>query len=489
MNTEDNIHTQGAREKLMRGIIKAREVIASTYGPQASTVITQETLYPGYAVVDDGAYALDKIKLDDPIEQMGVEILKESVKKSNKESGDGSTTSTILTAAILQAGIDLKVEGREVKESLDACLPFIEKSLDEQTKQISVEEVGPIASIASGDSSIGVLLEDIYTNIGKDGVVELDHSGTPVTSYEIVSGVRFRGVGFLHEMMTNDGKGKTATLQNPKFLIVKQPITSTNQIDGILKGLISSGVMELVIFYKEISDQVLQYMAEGHVSGRFKFLLLKAPTLWQDWLFEDIAIVTGGRIIDQQTGTSLAMMGSKVNWLGSAEKIVAHKDETLIFPHPENVSAQSAFATHLENLKEEGKKDDQQLVRASWLETKTAVLKIGANSDSELKLKFLKIEDGRNSCYQALQSGIVEGAGKALYTAANACNDSLGGKILKTALCAPYLQLQENMGVEEIDTTNIYDPAAIPKNALRNAVSVAGTVLTAKSVITIPPKE
>lgn len=483
----DNIHKEGAREALMRGIKKAADTIAGTLGPTGYSIIVESPLYPGHAIYDDGWLALDAIKLDDPLEQRGVELLKEAVRKSNKESGDGSTTTTILTAAILEEGMKTGLNGREIKQSLDECLPIIEASLKDQTEQIAPEEVAPVATIASGDPEIGNLLQDIYTQIGKDGLVELDNSGTPVTSYEIIEGVRLHNAGFLHEMFTNDGgKGRTATLMQPHVLITKQPINSSREIDPLLTQLLSAGVTQLVIFYKEISDQILQYLAEGHMQGRFKFLLIKAPALWQDWLFEDLAIITGAKIIDPSMGYNLASLQRK--WLGTCEKIVAHKNETLVFPHPEMLAKDSLFEKHLEKLQEDGKTDDQQLLRASWLKTRTAILKIGANSESELSLKRAKIEDARNAAYQALQSGIVEGAGMALLKASKMLPDSIGGNILRASLAVPHAQLIDNMGVDQINTKDVVDPAAIPLNAIKNAISVAGAVLTSNAVITLPQK-
>lgn len=479
----DNIHQEGAREALMTGIKKAKDTIAGTLGPTGYSLVVEDILYPGHMIVDDGWLALKKIKLANSLEQRGVELLKEAVEKSNKESGDGSTTSTILTSKILEEGLRLNVHGQEIKNSLDKCLPIIEKSLTEQTKQITPLEVGKVATISSGDEKIGALLQEIYEKIGKEGIVELDYSKTLETFYELTEGTRLLNCGFMYSYMANEDKGTRAVYTNPKILITYQPIKNNQDIEYILKALIGGGTNELVIFCNEIAPEVSNTLAMMHNPAAFniarepfKNLVIKAPTLWKDWLFEDFAKITGAQIVD---GTEKTLKRFNLSWLGTCEKIVTTKDETRVFGTKD-------ISEHLAMLKEAGKKDDQQLLRASWLQTKTAVVKIGSSSDTELSLKRAKIEDARNASYQALQHGIVEGGGKALVKASEELPNTIGGKVLKEALKAPHEQLKQNMNVEEIDTIDVFDPVVIPKNAVRNAISVAGSILTSNGIITLP---
>lgn len=474
MNMVDNIHLEGAREALMRGIKKASDAIAGTLGPTGYSIIVEDNLYPGHFVGDDGWAALKKIKLADPLEQRGVELLKESVERSNKQSGDGSTTATILTAAILEEGLKENVHGQAIKKSLDVCISIIEASLDTQTTLISPAEVGQVAAISSGDETVGTLIQEIYTKIGKEGIIELDLSQTPDTHYDIVEGVRLHNCGYMYPYMATGSK--KAVYKNPKILITKQKIGNLNQIDPIFKSLSTGGTTELVIFCDEIDIRVSETLAMAAQQGAFKTLVIKAPTLWKDWLFEDFAAITGARIIDPATGTSLERFS--LNHLGSCEKIITSEDETLVLGTKD-------ISEHIAELMEAGKTDDQQKLRAGWLRTKTAILKVGANSESELSLKRLKIEDARNAAYQALQSGIVVGAGKALVNAIEKLPDTIGGNILRKALIAPFVQLQKNFGQDDIDTTNVVDPVAVPKNAVKNAISVAGTILTSNCVITL----
>ena len=492
----DNIHLQGGREALMRGIKKACNTIAGTLGPKGYSLVLEDVLFPGHLVTNDGWAILKKIKLADPLEQRGVELLKEAVEKSNKESGDGSTTATILTSAILEEGLKLNTHGQEIKDSLDACLCIIEKSIDDQTKQITPEEVGQVATISSGDEKIGAILQEIYTKVGKDGIVEMDNSNTPETFYEIVEGVRLKNAGFMYPYMTNDERGRSATYLNPKILITKQKINVQKDIDPLMQKLIAEGASELVIFCDDIDPSVSNLFAMTHQQGLFKTLVIKAPTLWKNWLFEDFALMTGATIIDPEQGLNLKRL--ELRHLGTCEKLIAKADETLVFGTQD-------LTAHIEKLKEDGKIDDQQLLRASWLQTKTAILKVGASSESELSLKRLKVEDARNAAYQALQGGIVVGGGIALFTTAQNLPDTIGGKILKQALTKPLWQIIGNADIKNIlsdlSATNgfdaksgetvdmwkagIVDAAPIIKNAVRNAISVAGTILTSNGVITI----
>lgn len=479
----DNIHLKDAREALMRGIMKARDVIAGTLGPTGHSVIIQSLLYPGQMIVDDGYLALKAIKLSEPLEQMGIELLKEAVDKSNKESGDGSTTSLILTASILEEGLKTGLSGREIKESLDECLPIIEASLKDQTKTIT--EVGPVATIASGDEKIGAMLQEIYNKVGKDGIVELDLSKTPETFYEIIEGVRLHNCGYLHPYMTTDGK--KAVLDNPLILIAKQKIITHQDIDPLFMLLSEQGTRELVIFCEDIDPAVLQTFAIAHQQGLFKTFIIKAPTLFKDWLFEDFAKITGATIVDVEQGHSfkrlkeLIKQTGKMPWLGTCKQIIIHKDETIVIGTYD-------ISAHIMALQDAGKTDDQQLLRASWLQTKTAILKVGANSESELSLKRAKIEDARNAAYQALQGGVVPGGGIALCNAAKLLPKTTGGEILEKALQAPTIQLLDNMNQESFDSEGIVDPTNVVKNAIRNAISVAGTILTSNAVITLPEK-
>lgn len=476
----DNIYT---KEKLIIGINKTCEAIEGTYGAGGGNAIVESDLFPFHICTNDGKSIVDAIKLTDPVENIGANIIKEVGNKADKDSGDGRKTTMILTKAILAQPFDCSP--MEAKQSLDSCLSIILKSIDDQTRAIEPESVGQVATIASESEALGSLFQEIYTKIGKDGIVELDVSNLPETSYEITEGVRLRNAGFMYEYMTNDGKEKVGTYLAPKVLITKEKISGMNILGKIMESLDKNGIHEMVIFCDDIDVKISQILAYKHMGTTpqgqpipaFKALVIKAPTLWKDWLFEDFAKITGATIIDPIQGTSLKNF--KFEYLGTCDKIVSRADETTVIGIHD-------ISTHIEKLKELG--TDEGKIRLAWLQTKAAILKVGAHSETELKYLSLKARDARNASFLAMQGGVVAGGGVAYLNAIENLPSTVGGKILSKVLFAPINQIHINMGLKErVDkfADNIVDPAIITKNSITNAISVAGMVLTAQKVITI----
>ena len=478
---DNYLSEKDAQRKLASGISKGVEAISPSYGPSGSNAILEVELNPGHFITNDGKAILDAIKLSDKVENIGLEILKEITAKSEKESGDGRKTSVILAGAILKEGLKAKGSPMDIKRSLDECLPIIIKSIDDQTTEIGTDKIGQIATISSENESIGKTFQEIYTAIGKDGIVEIDNSNLPITSYEIMEGVRLRNCGWMYDYMCNDNKGHVATFKNPYVLICKEKISNLNALGNVMEHVSKAGRSELVIFCDEIDVTISQALAYRHIgqtpNGQpipsFKTLVIKAPTLWKDWLFEDFAKITGSTIIDPSIGRSLKSF--QLSYLGMCDKVVARKDETVVLGIKD-------ISKHIEKLEEENTEDSK--LRLAWLKTKTAILKLGANSDSELGHLRGKATDARNASYLALNGGVVKGGGQAYVYAAGEMPDTIGGKILEKALTAPYTQICENIGTPTVNFKGIIDPAIVVKNSITNAISVVGTLLTTKLVIT-----
>lgn len=527
----DNIYYD--KTKLIAGINKVADAVKVTLGSAGTNAILQEDLPPFHIVTNDGISIANKIKLSDPVENIGANIMKEVAQRANRESGDGTTTTMVLTQAILEASEDVfQGNAMEIKRSLDECLPIIHKAIDDQTKEIDVDHVSDIATISAEDETIGALLQDIYKEIGKEGIVELDNSNTSDTYYTVTEGVRLRNCGYMYPYMTNDDKHTKATHLVPKILITKQKISTLQEIDHLFGTLSKLGVTELVIFCNEIDPIVSTTLAQTQMQGLFKTLVIKAPTLWKDWLYDDFAKITGATIVDVESG--LKLKNVRIEHLGTCDKLITTKDETVVIGIHD-------ITKHLEALKEQ--KTEEAELRLAWLQTKTAILKLGANSESELSYKRLKVEDARNASYLALKGGVVAGGGIALLNAAKALRSNketqalkvdidskevtkpnlIGVQILYKALLAPFKQICKNAGVDvqkimDDDSWNlkdptkgsidinmlpesrgfnskslkivdmweegIIDPAIIVKNCIKNAISVAGTVLTANVVVT-----
>lgn len=509
MNTprESNIYTgKEAREALIRGVDAAVDAAKVTLGAAGANAILESGLQPGHLVTNDGVSIVQMVQMAHPVEQMGANLIKEIASRSDKESGDGTTTSSVLAQAILHEGMNAEASPMEIKRSLDECLSIINASLEAQKRDISVDEVGMVATISGESESMGAMFQEIYQIIGKDGIVELDVANLPESFYEITDGVRLRNTGFLGAYSTTE-PGK-AVYKNPLILITRQKISTIEDIEPVVKMLAQRGKSELVIYAEDIDMGVASMLAATHLQGKFKTLLIKAPTLWKDLITEDFAKITGATIIDTKEGYNLRTV--TMTQLGTCETIITTKDETRVIGI-KDISEWLAF------LEAEG--SDESKMRLVWLQTKAAVLKLGASTETELSYVRLKAEDARNASYLALQEGIVVGGGIALLNASRELPDTVGGRILRNALRAPLTQIIENSGwvvdktggkpnhvsidvagdfggtrgwnaktegIVDMWEAQIVDPLKVVRNAVKNAISVAGTVLTTQVIVTLP---
>jgi len=501
----DNIYVD-ALPRLAEGIRKANQVVSKTMGPKGTNGMRQLGIYPYTEISNDGATLIKSIELADPIESMGLSLLKEAADRSNNNSGDGSTTTCVLLNAILEEGIKSQNNTLEIKQSLDECLPIIEASIHDQTKQITVEDIPAVALVAGEINEIADILGKIYRDIGKDGIIHLEGSGTYSTTYNLIEGVRFVDTGFLSPYMAyneDEGKeGKKALYHKPAILVTKNKISHVKDIDPILQAVIAQNMKTLVIFTDDMDSNVARVLIELQKNEKrsINILIIKSPILWKSYVFEDFAKVTGATIIEDSTGTSL---GNKfrLDWLGTCETIICDKEETTVIGIKD-------ISDHIKALEEENTSDSK--LRLSWLTTKTAILKLGAKSETELSYLRLKCEDAIFSCRSALKYGVVAGGGVCLANAAMKMPDTIGGKILHSALLTPMVQILRNAGIKEvpsheneteswgIDASNgksgdmfeagIIDSAAVVLGAIRNSLGIASTLLTTSSVIILPPK-
>lgn len=443
---QDNIYTD-ALPQLAEGIRKATDIVAKTMGPKGTNIMREISLYPYTEISNDGATIIKAIELADPIESKGLSLLKEAADRSNGNSGDGSTTTAVLLNAILQEGIKAGVNSIQLKNELDECLPIIEASIKEQTRQITVDDILAVARIAGEDEEIARTLGSIYKRIGKDGIVHLEGSGTYETSFESIEGVRFSDTGYLSPYMAyneDEGKeGKKALYHKPAILVTKNKIANVSDIDPLLQALIAQGTKTLVIFTDDMDSNVARILIELQRNEKrsINILIIKAPILWKGYVFEDFAKITGATIIEDASGTRLGKH-IKLDYLGTCETIIVDKEETTVIGIKD-------ISEHIAALEAEGTTDSK--LRLSWLTTKTAILKLGAKSETELSWKRLKTEDSIFSSRAALRFGIVEGGGLSLYVASKKMPNTIGGSILAKALQAPLRQIISNCGLNPDD--------------------------------------
>ncbi len=500
---EDNLHTDNVREKLFTGIKKVSSAIGRTMGTGGANAIIEAIESPGHLVTNDGFSIANSVVLVDPIENIGKNILLESINRANKASGDGSSTTAVLTSSIIEEGMKHIGEASpmDIKRSLESCIPVIEASLNAQKREITVDQVGAVASISAEDETIGALIQEIYQKIGKDGIVQWDISKDFTDHYTIGKGITINWCGMVSPYMAdlNEVTGQflpTAKWHNAHILLVKQKITSAADVGQLFEQMFNKEIKEVVVFCDEYEPNIVADLIRTRAVRGFKTLLVKMPTIWKDQWYEDLAKITGATIIDPHAGTSLKTM--TMEHLGKVEHITVTKDETFI-------DGMQDVSEHIKALEADGSED--ALLRASRLNVNTARYFVGAHSDSALAYRRLKVEDAISAAWQALQNGVVAGGGVALRN----CSDELDSAILKVALLKPMRQIMDNSGAQELPIDDsfkgtrgfnslngefvdmfeagITDPVNVVMNAVKNAISVAAAVLTAETIVTLPREE
>ncbi len=465
---------------MVMGIKTATDAIRLSYGPKGINAVVEAEFYPFHSVANDAQTIIQAVQVTDPIQKRGLGFLKELMDKQEKDSGDGRKTTCIIAEEIITQGLKSELSGVELKRELDALIPVIEAQLDDKKETITEKEVHTVATIAGESKGIGEVLGTIYTRIGRDGIIHIESSGTYTTGVEYIDGIRFTETGFLSPYMEHGPEKGKAIYENPTILVTKKKIAHLNDINPLLTTLEKQGKKDLVIFTDDMDSGVAAMLVKAHVNKVFNICIIKAPVLWKNYIFEDFAKVTDATIVEDASGITLKSL--PLSALGTCDKIVVDKNEVTIIGSID-------ITDHLNDLKLDGS-DDAKL-RLSWLTTKTAILRLGANSESELSYIRLKCMDAINASKLALQDGVVKGGGIALYNAAMSLDGTTeAGKIMYLALRAPYEQNCINMGIPASGTDfgeNVIDAAKVIKNAVRNAVSLASTVLTTGIVITTPP--
>lgn len=516
---------ENALQGLANGIMQAANVVKPTMGAAGTNVIIQIENHPYHQITNDGATIVENLHFEDPVENMGLQILKEVVARSNKTAGDGSTTTVTLCEAILKEGMKTGKRTMDIKKSLDECVPIIEKAIDDQKKTITANDydrLKQVATISSEDEVMGELLAKIYSEIGANGIIEPDYIlGKEGYSYEPKQGIRFAwGCGYLVESMVHDEqaikenrKETRAVYENPLILVTKTKIKSVREINPILNKI---GQSDLIILADDMDSEVQQHLINRNIMRKDnpdallpRITVVKCPIVWRNYIYEDFAKCTGATIVSAETGVNFKNFDVTKHF-GMCEKIIVEKEETRLF----GTAGLESHLAELQAVIDAGKDNEDQdfYRRVCWLQEKTVLLKIGGMSDAELTYKRLKAEDAINATRTALQDGIVVGGGLALLNASKALPDTLGGNILKEALKAPIKQIVNNFGMEysqllenafnspfgfnaktgeivDMWEAGIVDSAKITKKAVRNAIGIISTLLTVSSGVILPPKK
>lgn len=511
-----------ARKSLMDGIDQLADTIKATLGPRGRNVVIANE-YTGPYITNDGATIAREFILEEPFENVGIELVKEVALKTNDLAGDGTTTAILLAQKMINEGVRYIDEGCNpmmIKSSMKKAVDMAIKHLTLSTQEIVIPiQVRDIAAISSGEAEIGELLANAIEQIGDKALITIEESKSTVTELEIVQGYTI-DEGYISPYMVNN-QGKSLTeFKNPYFLITGEKIDNIEQIANILQKLIEVNG-SLVLISDTISEEVLSTLILNKVQNILNVVAIKAPSTHErrKEILEDIAIVTGGKVIDKELG--LTLEGVNIEDLGRAGQIVVEKESSMIVEgkaNEEQLTQKREQITHLMDHASSEFERDRLEQRLANLSESAAILKVGALSELEMKEKKMKIEDALCATRVAIKEGILPGGGLAYLNTAKylqsylkeaSIDECIGLQIIIDSLKEPINQLLINAGVknihpyikrlEETDAVTGYnihtlelvdmfeagiiDPSTVEKVALQSASSIASLILTTESVL------
>lgn len=524
-------YSADARKKIKAGIDKVADAVKVTLGPKGRNVILGKS-YGGPTITNDGVSIAKDIELADKFENLGVELITQVAEKTDKTAGDGTTTSTVITQALIREGLKFVETGMNpigIRRGMEAAKNAVIAELEKNAKTISgKEEIANVATISAESREMGEMIAEVMDTVGKDGVVTTEQSQTLGLSKEVVEGMDF-DKGYISPYMMTNPEDQVAELANPAILITDKKISAIADIVPILNELKSSGKNDVVIIAEDVDGEALTTLVLNKLRGVMNVLAVKAPEFGDNRkaVLEDIAILTGGQVISEEKGMKLE--STTADQLGSASKVIATKDKTTIVGGSGEKEALDARISELRQLleKADGDKNDRYTDagkfarRIAKLAGGVAVIRVGASTETELKYLQDKMKDAVSATKAAIEEGIVSGGGTALLRAGS----RVAGEFQKTddadfdagyqtvlrALEEPVRQIATNAGemdaavvvnriresdqanfgynakenafVEDMIEAGIIDPLKVTRAALENAVSVAALLLTTEAAV------
>ena len=512
-----------AREGLKRGIDALANAVKVTLGPKGRNVIISKS-FGSPQVTKDGVSVAKEIELEDALENMGAQMVKEVASKTNDLAGDGTTTATVLAQAIVKEGLKNVASGAnpmDLKRGIDKAVVKIVEHLAKQAKEVgsSSEKIKQVASIsANNDETIGELIAQAFEKVGKEGVITVEEAKGTDTYVDVVEGMQFDR-GYLSPYFVTDSEKMVAELDRPYILLYDKKISTMKDLLPVLEPVAQSG-KPLLIIAEDIDGEALATLVVNKLRGTLRIAAVKAPGFGdrRKAMLEDIAILTGGTVIAEERGFTLE--NATIDMLGTAERVSIDKDNTTIINgagKSEDIKARAAqIKAQIENTTSDYDREKLQ-ERLAKLSGGVAVLYIGAASEVEMKEKKDRVDDALHATRAAVEEGIVAGGGIALLRAKNAlakikpinADEETGIKIILKALEAPLRTIVENAGVEgsvivskvlessreafgynaksgqytDMFRAGIIDPKKVTRVALENAASVAGMILTTECAL------
>lgn len=516
-----------ARASLKKGVDKLAAAVKVTLGPRGRNVVLDKG-FGTPTITKDGVTVAKEIELEDKFENLGAELIKEAATKTNDVAGDGTTTATILAQAMIEEGIKNVTAGasplilkRGIEKGVKAITEELKKNISRPVS--SQEEIAQVASISANDKEIGKQIADAMEKVGKDGVITVEDSQSFGIEVETSEGLQFDKGYVSHYMVTNTEK-MAAEYENPYILITDKKIGSVQEILPLLEQLAQTGKKELVIIAEEIEGEALATLVVNRLRGSFNALAIKAPGFGdrRKDMLEDIATVTGGKVITEEVG--LKLENTTVEMLGQAHKVIATKENTTVVGGKGDQNKIKARIDMIRREIEQAESDfDKEKLqeRLAKLTGGVAVIKVGAATETEMQEKKHRVEDALEATKAAAQEGIVVGGGVALIRAMKALDniqvtgdELVGLNILKKSLEAPIRQIATNAGkdgsvvvqkvregennfgynaaedkFEDLVQAGIIDPTKVTRSALENAASVAAMMLTTEAAVADLPKK
>ncbi len=516
-----------ARQKIIAGVNQLANAVRITLGPKGRNVILDKK-YGSPTITNDGVTIAKEIDLKDPFENMGAQLVKEVATKTNDVAGDGTTTATILAAAIIAEGLRNVTAGAnpvQLKRGIDKAVAKVCEKLDEIKMDIgnSKEKIAQVATISAQDEEVGKLIAEVLEEVGHDGVITVEESQTMGLEKEIVKGMQFDN-GYISPYMVTDPARMEAVYEDVKILITDKKLSSIQELLPLIEKIAQMGKKELVIIAEDVEGEALATFVLNKLRGIFSVLAVKAPAYGdrRKEMLKDIAALTGGRVIMDEVGLKLESV--ELSDLGEARKVIVDKDKTIIVEgkgHKKDVDARVAeIKVHLEKTTSEFDRE-KLLERMAKLSGGVGVIKVGAATETELKEKKHRIEDAVSATKAAVEEGIVPGGGVALLWAAQVLekmqgdsDEMTGIHIVKRALSSPLYQIAVNAGKDgaviihkvlaekagigydaakdefvDMVKAGIIDPKKVTRSALQNAASIAGIFLTTEAAVTDLPEE
>ena len=513
-----------ARSAMVRGVDILADTVKVTLGPKGRNVVLEKS-FGSPLITNDGVTIAKEIELEDHFENMGAKLVSEVASKTNDIAGDGTTTATVLTQAIVREGIKNVTAGANPigsRRGIETAVAAAVEALKNNAIPVANKEaIAQVAAVSSRSEKVGEYISEAMEKVGKDGVITIEESRGMETELEVVEGMQFDR-GYLSQYMVTDSEKMVADLENPYILITDKKISNIQEILPLLESILQSN-RPLLIIADDVDGEALPTLVLNKIRGTFNVVAVKAPGFGdrRKAMLEDIAILTGGTVITEDLG--LELKDATIEALGQAARVTVDKDSTVIVEgagNPEAISHRVAvIKSQIETTTSEFDREKLQ-ERLAKLSGGVAVIKVGAATETELKEMKLRIEDALNATRAAVEEGIVAGGGTALVNVIPAVanleltgDEATGRNIVLRALEEPVRQIAHNAGFEgsividrlknaELGTgfnaatgewvnmieEGIIDPVKVSRSALQNAASVASLILTTEAVVANKPE-